>query len=274
MTDYFDRVEAQLRAAATNRAIPTPQPSRRRQLSGDVLVAACVIIALAVVGVALAVPRHRTQQTAAGPNARQQGVTANPHTHPWLHELQEHFAVLRGPAPASTAAVRNLMRTYQTDYVRLAGTVAGTHIYFVIIPIRRHHAITSYEMNVIADGGSTYTGGSYGIFPNTIASPAGPVRTYFSIVPDAVKTVRWRFTCPRGRTFKDCRHTPAHTYDVPVHGNLASLPRTAVGLPVPHGYTPAPTRVTWYLQNGSRRQFTNSNTAVPFAGAPAWPHGS
>jgi hypothetical protein len=271
MTDYFDRVEHELRSAARRRLVTTPQRRRRRLRWGDVLAATCVVIALVIAGVALTLPHHPTSGASAGRGLANSAPTANPSTHPWLYALQEHLAVLRGPAPEPTAAERNLMQTYQTSYVRLAGTVAGTRIYFVVIPIRKHGVIASYAMNVISSDGSSYVRGNYDIFPAAIQDRTGRAKALFSIVPDGVTAVRWHFVCPHGHSGVDCRATPAHTYNVPVHGNLAALSRSTVAFAMPGVYYPTPTRVTWYFSDGKRSVFTSQNSAVPFPGAPRWP---
>jgi hypothetical protein len=59
-----------------------------------------------------------------------------------------------------------------------------------------------------------------------------------------------------------------HVINVPVRGNLALL---GLGPLNPGTSWAGVATVTWQFANGTSATFTDQNTAVPFAGAPAWP---
>jgi len=196
------------------------------------------------------------------------------HIGPSLRELRANFAVLRRPA---TAREHALLPTYTAatndqpdvpEYVREAGVADGIPVYFVVYPVFRHGAsgaVVAYQMNVIADAGSSYIPSNYLIFPEVISSASTGLaqpQAYLSVVPDSVRSVRWHFTCGQHSTGGGCEiATPS--VSVPVHDNLAVLPITTSNYPTVN-------HVTWYRTDGSTTTFKNQNAAVPFPGAPAW----
>jgi hypothetical protein len=270
VTDFFDRVESELRSATVRRHAEASLPRRRRPRWNDLRVAACVAGALVVAVVTLVLLGHRPGTDVREPAPSVAAPTANPVTHPWLYALQQHLAVLRGQPPATTTAeARSLMQTYDTRYVRLGGSVAGMPIYFIVIPIRKDGRVASYMMRLTAGlGAYSFVPGYYDIQPQAIDSQDGIV-AYFSVIPDGVSSVRWRFACPRGRLGANCRGIPTRSYTAHVHGNLAVLASSDFPFGTPSEYEPV--RVTWRLDDGRRRVFRNPGNAIPWKGAPRRP---
>lgn len=212
------------------------------------------------------------------PHARQDLSVAR-HVGPSLGELQANFAVLRRPAtarehallPTFTAATDG--RPEVPEYVRQSGVVDGIHVYFVVYPVFRHGAsgpVVAYQMNVLAgSAGYSYIPGNYLMFPEVVGrsdqSGLWQPQAYVSVVPDGVRSVRWRFTCAQAPAGSGCQLPGERGVSMPVRGNLAVLPISVAAAAVP-----TVNRVTWYRSGGSTSVFTNENTAVPFPGAPAW----
>lgn len=172
--------------------------------------------------------------------------------------------------PTFTAATNN--QPDVPEYVRQAGVVNGIHVYFVVYPVFRHGAsgpVVAYQMSVIADGGYAWGPGDYIIFPTVIATTSqtgeAQPQAYMSVVPDGVRSVRWRFTCNQAAAGTPCQLPAQRVVTVPVRGNLATLPITSYSTAVP-----TVDDVTWYRANGSQTAFRNQNSAVPFPGAPPW----
>ncbi len=276
MSDYFDRIEQELRLAARRRVAPVVAPRRFRPRWDGLVVGLSIGIAALIAVFALSV-QHRAAHTAGPEHHARPDLSVQLHVGPTLRDLLSHFAVLRRPPTAADhAAVRTFTvatnnKPEVPEYVRLAGVADGIRVYFVVYPIFQHGStgpVVAHRMNVIADGGYGYEPAAYQIFPSIIGTFRRPTAAYLGVVPDGVRAVRWRFACTPAFPGKGCRLPPQRVATVTVHDNLAVLPLPA--LPQGMGYAGA-TRVTWYRTNGSQTVFTNQNAAVPFAGAPAWP---
>lgn len=247
-----------------------------RTLPALVGVAVCLAV---VVIVAITGPRSGRVPSGDGPESSlrsQPRWNASDAQHPSLSALMAHFAMLRrAPTAADRAAVPRFTfavgtpgRNEAPTLVRLAGAPNGIPVYFVIFANHRHGAtgpVLSYSMNIISGSGNPYAASSYLIFPTVETS--GKRSEYLSVVPDGVRSVRWRFACPSGAT--GCMLPGGRrTVSVPVRGNLAAL---GVARPNPGAFYADALSVTWYRDDGTHTTYTNRNTAVPFAGAPAWP---
>jgi len=242
---------------------------------------AAVAVCLAVVILAVTALRSRAP-TGEGPASSlrsKPGWNASDGQHPSLSALMAHLAVLRRPATAADrAAVRRFGygvgaapgRTQYPTLVRLAGDANGIPVYFVVDAARQHGAsgpAVGYSMQVDANEGINYIAGNYVVFPTVVGSEVRGPREYFSVVPDGVRTARWRFACPATAT--GCMLPPAgRTVSVPVRDNLAVWP---VPSPNPGTYYADAVSVTWYRDDGTHTTYTNQYSAVPFAGAPALP---
>lgn len=240
---------------------------------------ALAAVSALVIGV-LALSLHHSGNQSVGGQSRTVDRSVAMHVGPTLRDLLANFAVLRQPATAADRAmvarftVSTNHRTQVPEYVRSAGTVNGDHVYFVVYPIFQHGStgpVVAHQMTVmIGDGGYSYTpGGAYMIFP-ALANGSGGRQSWISVVPDDVKAVRWRLGCGH-HYLGACQHLPERTVEMTPHDNLAvfQLPYGSVRSGAHLVY---PTKVTWYLKDGSRTVFTsrNRNSAVPFPGAPPW----
>ncbi len=273
MSDYFDRVEQELRLAAGRRGAPVVQPPRVRLRLDGLVAALSVGIAIVIAVLAFSLRHHPSPPGGSGHHA-QQDLSVQRHVGPTLRELMANFAVLRRPPTAADHAavakftVATNRRPEVPEYVRLAGIADGIHVYFVVYPIFRNGSsgpVVAHQMHVMASGGNGYEPGNYLIFPSVIGGFGQPT-AYLSVVPDGVRAVRWHFACPDG--LSGCRLPPERVAVVSVHDNLAvlSLPAIKAGT----SYAEA-SRVTWYRTHGSSTVFTNPDSAVPFNGAPPWP---
>lgn len=225
---------------------------------------------------------------------RRPDLSARWHIGPTLRELRANFAVLRRPGTARDHAAVAMFtaptsaRPEVPEYVRFVERVEGQPVYFVVYPIFRHGArgaVVAHMMTVVGGndgglGGYAYRAGNYAIFPETDAAPGKPT-AYVGVVPDGVRSVRWRFACVRDlypspgehASLSGCQLPSPRIATVAVHHNLAVLQTTDTD---PYGAGnfrqsyPAVTKVTWYGPAGMSKVFTNANSAVPIPGAPAW----
>jgi hypothetical protein len=276
VSDYFDRIEHELRLAARRRVAPVAQPRRFRLRLDGLAVGLSFGIAVLIAVFALGL-RHQAPHSAGPAHHARPDLSVQLHIGPTLRDLLSNFAVLRRPP---TAAEHAAVRTFTVatnnkpevpEYVRLVGVANGIRVYFLVYPIFHHGstgAVVAHRMSIAADGGYAYAPGAYRIFPSIIGSFGRPTAAYLGVVPDGVRAVRWRFACSAAFPGQGCRLPPERVATVTVHDNLAVLPLPA--LPPGTAYAGA-TRVTWYRTNGSQTVFTNENSAVPFAGAPPWP---
>jgi hypothetical protein len=236
-------------------------------------------VCLVVVIVAVTGPRSDQADSGVGSQIRSLPAwNATDGQRPSLRALMAHFAVLRRPstaaeraaAPRFAVGVGTAGRTQYPTFVRLAGEANGIPVYFVIYANHRHGAtgpVTGYSMQIIAGAGSPYAASNYTIFPNVETSDSGTRSEYLSVVPDGVRTVRWRFACAsnaRGCVLPAARRTVS----VPVRGNLAVFPVRAAKA---GRFYAGAVSVTWYRADGTETTYTDQNAAVPFPGAPAWP---
>ena len=275
MSDYFDRLEHELRLATVRQAAPVARRSRViPRLRSDGLVVAFSLGVAALIAVIALSLLHSSRRTSGPAHRSRPDLSVQKHVGPTLADLRANLAVLRqkGTAADRAAISRYVVGTNGRDevpeFVRRAGIAAGVPVYFVVYPIFEHGSsgpVVAHQMAVMASGGNPYSPGNYLIFPVTVGGFGHPA-AYLGVVPDGVRSVRWQFTCLSGPA--GCRLPPQRVATVPVRNNLAVLPTPS--LPTGSNYAVV-SRVTWYRTDGSRTTFTNANRAVPFRGAPAWP---
>jgi hypothetical protein len=264
--------------------IPTRRGGLLRRGVRTLPALAGVAVCLVVVIVAVTGPRSHRAPSGGGGGAVHSGPgwNATDGRGPSLSALMAHFAVLRRPPTAADRAARRenafgvgtAGKTEYPTFARHAGDANGIPIDFVVDADHRHGAtgpVVSYSMSIGAgEEGLNYIEGNYTIFPTVVSTASGPQSSeYLSAVPDGVRTVTWRFACPtsaRGCVLPAGRHTVS----VPVRHNLAvyAVPRLNPGT-----FDADAVSVTWDRDDGTSTTFTDQNTAVPFAGAPAQPAG-
>lgn len=238
---------------------------------------AAVAVCLVVVIVAVTGPRSAHPHAGVTGSSRP-GWNATDGQHPSLRALMAHFAVLRRPpSAADRAAARRFAfgigtkgRTEYPTFVRLAGEANGIPVYFVVYAEHQHAAtgpVTGYSLQIMSGDGNNYAAGNYLIFPTAEISDSGARRAFISVVPDGVRTVRWRFAC-RSTAAGCVLPAGQRSLSAPVRNNIAVVALRTLD---PGTSYPGAVSVTWYRDDGTRTTFTSQNSAVPFAGAPAWP---
>lgn len=279
MSDYFDLLEAELRAAVP-RAV-TGRSLRRRPIRNLLPAALGAAVAAAVVALGIALLGHRAHTSQAPEHASTAPV-------PTLRQLLDSFATLRR---AQTAADRAWQPVNDPSspvrevpqFTRLVRTLHdGTRVFLTVerfVVPQPGQPAGSYLLNVqVIHGAGPAAGTSFGphdhyaIFP--FALPIGAHRAqrpsgylWTSLVPDGVAAVRWTFAC-RGPAAR-CAHSRPITVSVPVLNNIAvtTMPATACG---PGAANCQPATVVWYGTSLQRvvARFTFSKaaaiTAPPF----------
>lgn len=285
MSDYFDSLEAELRAAVPR--VAGPQAGHRPWPLRALVPALAVGVALAV-GAAVLLLGHarRPAPTAPAPAtepAQQQPGRLAPT--PTLAQLVANFGVLRRsqtPADRSWPQVRQAFGDVLSRYTRLATRVGSVTRVFLTVshPHERGRAAASSVLMTISivdrNGNSASTdfgpNVNYNVFPIPNGGPRRRVShspvVWAGIVPDGVSRVAWTFGCPpsRGPAGRVCAARQSHTVRVNVHGNVA-----AAGVLGNLWGCPGclePTSVTWYGPGGGRLGTFNLRTfnlvAPPF----------
>ncbi len=265
MSQYFDQLEAELRAAvARGAAQPAPSRLRVHLRPGDVaaVLAVAVSLAVAVFALALLGHGHRIAKTpATSPTAA--------HPVPTLPQLLANFAVLRRP---QTAADRSWQPTCicgrgsreLPKLTRLAATLSdGDRVFLTVARFRvggqLNQAAGTYALSVgVVNRHGDATGTNFGpnvdytVFPFSSPQPrhvqaSAPALTWVSIIPDGVTHLRWTFACDPALLPTRCTDRRPVIVDLPVDNNVAAARVAATGECDPRGgICRPPAVVTWY----------------------------
>src|SRR5579875_1082991 len=136
MTDYFDALEAELRAAVPRVATASGRGRRPRPLRA-LVPALAVGVALAVAAAAVALLGHMPRPQPSGPGRQASGPSA---PYPTLVQLVANFGVLRH---AQTAADRSWRQAAQADgpllarYTRQAARLGNGERVFLTVSRRQ-----------------------------------------------------------------------------------------------------------------------------------------
>ena len=261
--DYFNRLEAELRAAVPSGNIDTHgRPRWRRHLGGGIAIAAS--LAVVVVVILVFIPLHGERHTPARPKVlHQRGSTPGEFLYPLgstptLRQLLDNFAILRRPQSARdrswqpncdcAGSARQL-----NDLTRLAATLPSGYRVFLdveqlLVGGQLGMAAGSYVLNfTVVDPHGPTSGSSFG--PNTNfsvfpISSGGRDAVWTSVVPDGVGSVRWTFGCRGGSR---CAGIRSRTFTVPVVNNVAA--REIAGADNCSGCA-SPQRVAWLSADG------------------------
>lgn len=283
--DYFDRLEAELRAAVPRVTIwpdaghgladgapdayANGSPGRTRRLwrrvpLAPVGLAAAVAVAVVVVVGAVALLGHRPGAT-TGPTRPSGPPPATAGAYPTLQQLKDNFAILRRPQTAADGAWH--FSNAHSALTRLARRLPNGHR--VILTVSRR-GTEGYELFVwVAPHNGAATGAPFA--PDTdytlvplgtgVVAPLG--FRWTSIVPDSVSRVRWVFSCTARRS--GCARI---VRTVPARNNVATVAVAGTDScsdPTCRNVVSA----TWYAANGgivaSWPQADHHNlTAPPF----------
>lgn len=232
MSDYFDRLELELRAAVPRAAAtsapapapiapaPAPAPARRwraprvRLTLGGLSLGLAVTVSVAVAVLAITLLGHArrapVRSTTAPPAALAYGELTLP-------DLRAHFAVLRHAATAADTPPAPLLASMRSAIpgedpttavvpgaprlIRLARTLPdGTRVYLAAMPVRsRRHAFDGgYELWLwVLDRGGGSTGQAFGprdYIVNPLAEQAASGFTQLvGLIPDGVQRIQWTF---------------------------------------------------------------------------------
>jgi hypothetical protein len=280
MTDYFEELELEFRAAVP-RAARSNRPQVRRITPGALVAVVAVAVAIAVVIGAIALLGHRHAPTP--PTHRFHRAPAQSFQYPLgavptLAQLEANFAVLRRPQTARDRAWKPDCScgdaAHQlwglTRYVR---TLPGGYTIHLDVEQFRlggqlNMAAGSYVLNItILDPHGPSSATNFG--PNTqyTVSPissGGGNSVFASIIPDGVARVRWTFDCRPMRAQSPCTTGLRHPPTVAVVNNVAAAEIHTGTCPGPGGCVHA-REATWYDRAGRViAQFTfGANLADP-----------
>ena len=273
--NYFDRLEAELRAAVPHANHQRARVWRRwrgwRPGVGGLGVGFSVAVTLVVFVVAVVLLGHRhaparppvSHHRLVGPSGGSQYPLA---AVPTLQQLLDNFAVLRR---AQTPQDRTwhgrgggVGARQLSGLTRLARTLpGGARVYLDVqqftTPGQLNTAAGSYVLNITivehpgsGSGTSFMPSVNYNVYP---IPSTGNNAIFASVIPDGVSTAQWTFGCPpRRASARSCAGGHPRTYTVPVINNVAA---SRLGLP---GHTPgracpacarAP-QVTWFSASG------------------------
>ncbi len=283
--DYFDRLEAELRAAVPRAADgPAGSPDWRprwRPRSGGLAVAISMAVTIAVVVLSVSLAGHR-QTPARPPLLHHRGPGPGGFQFPLgavatRSQLLENFAVLRRPQTARdrwdphcscAGSARQL-----NGFTRLATTLpSGYRVYLdleqFIAPGQLNMAAGSYVLNLdVVDPHGSSSSAAFGPNVGFTVSPissGGNDSVWTSLVPDGVARVRWTFECRAGRrTASGCSEIRPRTFTVPVVNNVAA--RQVAN----SGNCPScasPQHITWYSAGG--RPVASFNLGLNLAAPP------
>lgn len=285
MSQYFDQLEAELRAAVARGATqPAPSRLRVRLRPGDVAAVLAVAVSLAVAVFALALLGHgpRIAKTPATTPTAARPV-------PTLPQLLANVAVLRRP---QTAADRSWPPACKCGsgsrelpkLTRLAATLSdGDRVFLTVARLRvggqLNQAAGTYALSVeVVDRHGDATGTNFGpnvdytVFPLSLLPRHGqasaPAPTWVSIIPDGVTHLRWTFACDPALLPTRCADRRRVIVNLPVHNNVAAARVPATGECDPHGgICRPPAVVTWYGAGGqvvaSFSRTAKSNLTAP-----------
>lgn len=287
MRQYFDQLEAELRAAvARGAAQPAPSRFRGRLRPGDVTAAVAVAVSLAIAVLALAFlgHGHRIAKTPAATPTAARPV-------PSFQQLLANFAVLRRAQAAADRSWQpacdcgNASRELP-KLTRLAATLSdGDRVFLTVEQFRAggqlNQAAGTYSLSVwVLDrrGNSSATNFgpnvNYTVFPFSSprprVHPSAPALTWASIIPDGVKHVRWTFACNPALLPLRCADRRSVTVNLPVRNNIAAARIPGTGECDPRGgICRPPAVVTWYGASGQvvasfSRAAKSNLTAPPF----------
>jgi hypothetical protein len=248
--NYFDCLEAELRAAVPS-ATAGRAGSRRmrhwwRSRLGALAVAVSTAVTVGVVLVSVSLLGHEHTQTR--PSLHDRGAAPGSSEYPLgavptLRQLLDNFAVLRRPQTPRD-------RSWQpqccevNSLTRLATALPSGYQVFLDVEQQLNAGAGSYvlTLDVVDPHGSTSSvsfapGVGYTVFP---LSSGGNDGVFASIVPDGVASVRWTFGCLGG----SCAGTRSRTFTVPVVNNVAARQIAGAGDCVP-------CQVTWRSADGN-----------------------
>lgn len=296
MSDFFDRLELELRGAVTAPGDAVPPP--RRSWGAGLMIGAGSFAAVVVAVLAIALPGHGghggAQRRATSPGAActqkllaELGVLRRPQT-----AADRAFTPPSNPggrtssgastgngltAPASTGTAGTAEWTLAPKLTRLARVLGdGEHLYFAVYaPVAGSLTDPFGDMVQLyavkpATGAATLDGGVLSAFALRAAYQQPPmiVSGYdFSVVPDGVARVVWTFPRVSTPSFREpggkvipARVIPASTATATVAGNIAAAS-------VPHFAGFAAT-ATWLAADGhvlGRARFGPSSVHVHFS---------
>jgi len=272
VSDYFDALEAELRAAA-GRA-----PARRgrsfgrfplRLSAAALALAAAIPVVVAVMAVML-LGRDRSTDRPPPSNVVRPSTSAHPV--PTLAQLKANFAVLRRPQTAADRSARLVCHRPCTEralpgLTRLARRLPdGSDVFFSVWRLgvaELGQAAGSYLLyvGVVGDQGAAVLtpdslqetpflagpAGSYLVMPITEnATVRAPM--WIGIVPDGITSVRWTFACPRGAGGDRCRREGSLkpvSAEASVTDNVAAAQLAGTGSSIR-----VPTHADWYSGDG------------------------
>ena len=270
---YFDRLEAELRAAvprASERTV-AHRRWRRPRLGSGVAVAAGIAVTVAVL-LALIGPLHSRHEVVSRPGLHHErvgpGVFEYPlGSAPTFRQLMDNFAALRRPQTAAD-------RTWQPSDRHVAGLTrlvtklpSGYRVYLDVEQVSGAGLPAApYVLNVtVVDPHGPTSGAGFG--PNTNftvfpISSGGNDAVWASIVPDGVATVQWTFGCPGGpRTPAAC--VSLRSFTLPVVDNVAARQIANAGN---CDTCASPLRVSWLSADG--RTVATFNRSFSLAAPP------
>jgi hypothetical protein len=281
--NYFDRLEAELRAAVPRAAAGIASPSRARRPwprpRGLALALSLAVTAAVVVGgIALLGHRHAPARPPVlhhrggpGPGGFQYPLGAVP----TRAQLLANFAVLRRsqmPADHTWHPQCDCAGSArQLDHLtRFVGALPSGYRLFLDVEQftvggQLNMATGSYVLNVdVVDPHGSTSSSAFG--PNTgftvfPISSGGNDAVWVSVIPDGVATVRWTFGCQGGRDAgSPCAGVPTRTFTVPVVNNAAVRQIPNAGN---CGSCAGPLHITWLSGDGRTvTSFTRSTNLV------------
>jgi hypothetical protein len=280
--NYFDRLEAELRAAVPRANHQRARLWRRwhgwRPNFGGLAVAAGVAVTVAVVLLSVELIGHRhspVRETAVHHRAVIRGGEFEYPLGavPTVQQLLDNFALLRRPQTAQDRSWRPQCdcggaSRQLNGLTRLGATLPDGYRVFVdveqfILGGQLNMAAGSYVLNldiVNRDGntsseafgpnvGYTVRGLSWGGLRAMRARPRNSNVLLAGLVPDGVATVSWTFGCPPGpRANVRCAGVRTRTFTLPVVNNLAAGQLTGIGNCPPCGNAE---RVVWRSADGN-----------------------
>lgn len=273
MSDYFDRLEIELRAAVPRVAASTAAPIRNRLRfhlkPGAVMTGVSVALTVTVVALAIALVGHG-HKAARPPGPTAPRLKAPPATRavPTLQQLFANFAILRRPQTDTDLSGRadlsfDSVARQLPKLTRLARRLSnGDRVYVSLEQLRTPmlgqaagtYSMTLWVVDRHGETGSANYGRDVGytIPPMEFPAPGhqtGRAPVWTSLVPDGVTRVSWTFACDDSST--PCLDHHPVTVRPSVHDNIASasVPRTGgcIGASVP---CRPPAAVTWYGSGG------------------------
>jgi hypothetical protein len=274
MSNYFDLLESELRAATERNAVVCrPRWRRLGRWTGGVAIASAVAVPLVITLLAVALLGH-----AHRPNSSTAGSEPAPQTQ--LRELVDEFTVLQRPQTAadrSATAWKVTVVPFGAHLVsgltRLATTLNdGERVFVGIERSAIGHGsrrASSYVVGIYITGTKSYGGSTsfdpttgYAPFPSPLGMRRNPrtgawVPTWVSVVPDGVRRVHWTFFGP-----SHGRYERRLALTVPVVGNIAAASVAGTG-------TNDMVRVAWQNAAGRTIRTYTHPGVLPAVQAPS-----